>query len=157
MFVGITMPLTHDDIGMIMYTSGTTGHPKGAIITHGMVFWNAVNLGIPALTAHRCLTVSATGPVELTPGALAGLTVLVAGGAGAVGHAAIQLARWAGARVISTVSSDEKARLARAAGSDYVVNYRGDDAVDQIRAVVHEPLAAALEIRVALEGVGRHC
>ncbi|WP_422014263.1 acyl-CoA synthetase [Reyranella sp.] len=41
--------LTHDDIGMIMYTSGTTGHPKGAIITHGMVFWNCVNLGIPAL------------------------------------------------------------------------------------------------------------
>ncbi|MBL0899091.1 MAG: AMP-binding protein [Reyranella sp.] len=43
------VPLTHDDIGMVMYTSGTTGHPKGAIITHGMVFWNCVNLGIPAL------------------------------------------------------------------------------------------------------------
>lgn len=41
--------LTHDDIGMVMYTSGTTGYPKGAIITHGMVFWNCVNLGIPAL------------------------------------------------------------------------------------------------------------
>jgi fatty-acyl-CoA synthase len=43
------VPLTHDDIAMVMYTSGTTGHPKGAIITHGMVFWNCVNLGIPAL------------------------------------------------------------------------------------------------------------
>jgi fatty-acyl-CoA synthase len=41
--------LTHDDISTIMYTSGTTGHPKGAIITYGMTFWNAVNLGIPAL------------------------------------------------------------------------------------------------------------
>ena len=41
--------LTHDDISMVMYTSGTTGHPKGAIITHGMNFWNCVNLGFPAL------------------------------------------------------------------------------------------------------------
>jgi fatty-acyl-CoA synthase len=40
--------LTHDDVITIMYTSGTTGHPKGAMITHGMNFWNAVNLGIPA-------------------------------------------------------------------------------------------------------------
>ncbi len=39
---------THDDVITIMYTSGTTGHPKGAMITHGMNFWNAVNLGIPA-------------------------------------------------------------------------------------------------------------
>jgi fatty-acyl-CoA synthase len=41
--------LTHDDVSTIMYTSGTTGHPKGAMITHGMTFWNIVNLGIPAL------------------------------------------------------------------------------------------------------------
>jgi len=40
--------LTHDDLQTIMFTSGTTGHPKGAIITHGMTFWNAVNLGGPA-------------------------------------------------------------------------------------------------------------
>ena len=39
--------LTHDDVSTIMYTSGTTGHPKGAMITYGMTFWNCVNLGIP--------------------------------------------------------------------------------------------------------------
>jgi fatty-acyl-CoA synthase len=39
--------LTHDDVSTIMYTSGTTGHPKGAMITYGMNFWNCVNLGIP--------------------------------------------------------------------------------------------------------------
>jgi NADPH2:quinone reductase len=56
------------------------------------------SLGIPALTAYHCLL--ADGPIE-------GLDVLVAGGAGAVGHAAIELAVWSGARVISTVSGPE--------------------------------------------------
>ena len=46
---GVARPdLSHDDVSTIMYTSGTTGHPKGAMITHGMNFWNCVNLGIPA-------------------------------------------------------------------------------------------------------------
>ncbi|MEN9316790.1 MAG: hypothetical protein RIS35_3183, partial [Pseudomonadota bacterium] len=40
--------VTLDDVSTIMYTSGTTGHPKGAQITLGMTFWNAVNLGLPA-------------------------------------------------------------------------------------------------------------
>ena len=51
-------------------------------------------------------------------------TVLVAGGAGAVGHAAIQLARWAGATVLTTVSGPGKAALAAAAGAHHTVNYR---------------------------------
>jgi NADPH2:quinone reductase len=104
------------------------------------------SLGIPALTAHRCLTVSENGPHRLGPGALAGRTVLVAGGAGAVGHAAIQLARWAGARVISTVSSDEKAVLASAAGADDVVNYRSLDAADQIRQLAPDGVDVVVEV-----------
>ena len=68
------------------------------------------SLGVPAMTAHRCLTVHEDGPDRLAPGALEGRVVLVTGGAGAVGHAAIQLARWAGATVVTTVSSDEKGR-----------------------------------------------
>ncbi|MGH9037336.1 MAG: zinc-binding dehydrogenase, partial [Acidimicrobiia bacterium] len=91
------------------------------------------SLGIPALTAHRCLTVHDGGPARLSPGALSGLTVLVAGGAGAVGHAAIQLARWAGATVVTTVSSPEKAELARRAGAHHVVDYKQQDAAAAIR------------------------
>ena len=92
------------------------------------------SLGIPAVTAHRALTVAEGGPERLSPGALSGKTVLVAGGAGAVGNAAIQLARWAGARVVTTVSGPAKATLASAAGADCVVNYRTGDAVEEVRA-----------------------
>ncbi len=82
------------------------------------------SLGVPAITAHRCLF--ADGPVD-------GKTVLVAGGAGAVGHFVIELAKRAGARVITTVSGPYKAELAAKAGADLVVNYREPDAVEQIR------------------------
>jgi NADPH:quinone reductase len=107
------------------------------------------SLGIPALTAHRCLTVSSLGPSRLAPGALAAQTLLVAGGAGAVGHAGIQLARWAGGRVITTVSSDEKAELAQAAGADHVVNYRNSDAADQIRGLAPEGVDVVVELAPA--------
>jgi NADPH2:quinone reductase len=108
------------------------------------------SLGIPALTAYRCLTVSELGPRRLEPGALADRTVLAAGGAGAVGHAAIQLARWAGARVIGTVSGAEKAKLARAAGADHVVNYRDSDAVEQIRSVAPDGVDVVVEVAPAV-------
>jgi NADPH2:quinone reductase len=107
------------------------------------------SLGIPALTAHRCLTVSDSGPRRLAPGALAGQTVLVAGGAGAVGHAAIQLARWAGARVITTVSNDLKATLAQAAGADHVVNYSSSGAADDIRGVSPDGVDVIVEVAPA--------
>jgi NADPH2:quinone reductase len=80
-------------------------------------------LGIPCMTAHGC--VFAAGPVQ-------GKMVLVTGGAGAVGHYAVQLAAWAGATVIATVSSDDKADRARAGGAAYVVNYRTQDVAAQV-------------------------
>ncbi|HUZ38715.1 MAG TPA: NADPH:quinone reductase [Streptosporangiaceae bacterium] len=110
------------------------------------------SLGVPAMTAHRCLF--ADGPV-------AGKTVLVAGGAGAVGHFAIQLAARAGARVVATVSTPDKAELARQAGAAHVVSYRDADAADQIRAVaervdrvVEVALGANLGLDLALAGPG---
>jgi NADPH:quinone reductase len=90
-------------------------------------FDTGASLGIPALTAHRALTANQNGPTRLSPGSLEGQVVLVTGGAGAVGHAAIQLARWAGATVITTVSGEEKGELARQAGAHCVINYRTAD------------------------------
>jgi len=108
------------------------------------------SLGVPALTAHRCLF--ADGP-------LANKTVLVAGGAGAVGHFAIELAKHAGAQVLATVSTAQKAELASKAGADRVVNYRANDAVDQVRAfaprfdrVIEVALGANLQLDLAISG-----
>jgi NADPH2:quinone reductase len=83
-------------------------------------------LGIPAMTAHRAL---------FTDGPIRGKTVLVTGGAGAVGFYAIQLAKWAGARVIATVSGEAKAARSREAGADEIVNYRAEDVVQRIQAL----------------------
>ncbi|HLH69068.1 MAG TPA: NADPH:quinone reductase [Candidatus Dormibacteraeota bacterium] len=108
------------------------------------------SLGVPALTAHRALTLAAGGPTRLAPGALAGATVLVAGGAGAVGHMAIQLAGWAGARVITTVSGPEKVALAKAAGADHVVNYRAQDATRVIRELAPGGVDLVVEVAPAV-------
>ncbi len=107
------------------------------------------SLGIPFLTAHRCLTVTEDGPARLEPGALTGRTVLVAGGAGAVGNAAIQLARWSGATVITTVSSPEKARLATLAGADHVIDYRQQDVVAEVRALAPGGVNTIVEVSAA--------
>jgi NADPH2:quinone reductase len=80
-------------------------------------------LGIPALTAHRA--VFADGPIE-------GQTVLVTGGAGAVGAYAVQFAKLGGARVLTTVSTDEKAEIAADAGADYVFHYKAENVVQRI-------------------------
>jgi NADPH:quinone reductase len=109
-------------------------------------------MGVPALTAHHC--VYADGPVT-------GQTVLVQGGAGAVGHFAIEWAKRGGARVVTTVSSEEKADLARAAGADLVVNYRDGDVPGQVRPfagqvdrIIEVAISANLETDLALAHPG---
>jgi NADPH2:quinone reductase len=104
------------------------------------------SVGIPALTAHRALTSHETGPERLAPGALDGTVVFVAGGAGAVGHAAIQLAVWSGATVITTVSSDEKAALARAAGAHHIINYRTEDVPTRVSEIVPSGVPIIVEV-----------
>jgi NADPH:quinone reductase len=116
----------------------------------GVSFELGASLGVPAMTAHRCLF--ADGPVE-------GKTVLVAGGAGAVGHFAIELAKLAGARVVTTVSSQEKGELAAKAGADLVVNYRDKNVIEQVKEfspvvdrVVEVALGTNLQLDLAVSG-----
>jgi NADPH:quinone reductase len=115
----------------------------------GTSFDIGASLGVPAMTAHRALTVSEDGPSGLHPGALAGKAVLVAGGAGAVGHAAIQLARWAGATVITTISSPAKEALAAAAGAHHVINYRDADPAEAIKEIVPDGVDLVVEVAIA--------
>lgn len=107
------------------------------------------SLGVPAVTAHRALTTAEGGPTRLGVGAMDGMTVLVQGGAGAVGNAAIQLARWSGATVVTTVSSDEKAALATAAGANHVVDYTAGDTEAAIRAVAPDGVDLVVEVAPA--------
>jgi NADPH2:quinone reductase len=91
----------------------------------GASFETGACLGIAGMTAHRCL---------FQDGGVHGQTVLVAGGAGAVGHAAIQLAKWGGARVATTVSRPEQEKIAREAGADLVVDRKKEDPAAKIKA-----------------------
>lgn len=86
-------------------------------------FDRGATFGVPAMTAHACLFLG--GPVK-------GQTILVSGGAGACGSYAVQFAKWGGATVIATVSSEAKASVAREAGADHVLNYKEDDLVGRI-------------------------
>jgi NADPH2:quinone reductase len=93
-------------------------------LPEGVDFEAGACLGIPAMTAHRA--VFADGPVQ-------GRTLLVTGGAGGVGSTAIQLAVWGGATVLATVSSDDKAEAARAAGAAHTINYRQQDVAAELK------------------------
>ena len=94
-----------------------------APLPEGADFAAGACLGIPAMTAHQAL---------FSDGDIKGKSVLVTGGAGAVGYYAIQMAKWGGARAATTVSSDEKAKLAKAAGADLVINYKSEDVAKKV-------------------------
>ncbi len=86
-------------------------------------FETAACLGIPAATAFYGI---------FCDGSVNDQNILITGGAGAVGHLGIQLAKWSGANVITTVSGDEKATAAKTAGADLVINYKTDDVIEAV-------------------------
>jgi NADPH:quinone reductase-like Zn-dependent oxidoreductase len=111
---------------------------RAPLLPYGVSFEVGACLGIPAMTAHRC--VFADGPVE-------GQTLLITGGAGRVGHYAIQWAHHAGARVIATASNDEDKKACEEAGADAVVNHRDEDwSAGVLAANDGEPLDRVVEV-----------
>jgi NADPH:quinone reductase len=92
-------------------------------------------LGIPAMTAYHAVAVAQAGK---------GSTILITGGAGAVGHYAIQFAKARGATVLTTVSSEAKAALARQAGADHTIDYKREDVGERIMALTGKTGVAAV-------------
>jgi NADPH2:quinone reductase len=98
-------------------------------------------LGIPAMTAYHAVAVAGAAP---------GKTILVAGGAGSVGHHAVQFAKQAGATVIATISSLEKADVARAAGADHTIDYKRENVGERVMAITGKKgVDAIIELDVA--------
>jgi NADPH:quinone reductase len=108
-----------------------------APLPDGADFAAGACLGIPAMTAHQAL---------FSDGDIKNKTVLVTGGAGAVGYYAIQMAKWGGARVAATVSSEEKAKLAKQAGAELVINYRQEDVARRVLDFAKEGVDRVIEV-----------
>lgn len=105
-------------------------------------------LGVPYLTAHLCAFDGEVG-APTARHVDHGDNVLVTGGAGAVGAAAVQLLRWAGARVIATASTDQKAEAALAAGAEHVVRYREEPVVQRLREIAPDGLTRVVDVALA--------
>ena len=93
--------------------------------------------GIPALTAWHAVDIAGTAN---------GSAVLVAGGAGAVAHYAIQFAKARGATVLTTVSSAEKAKLARDAGADHTIDYKRENVGERVAALTKGGVDAVIDL-----------
>ncbi|HYA07802.1 MAG TPA: NADPH:quinone reductase, partial [Xanthobacteraceae bacterium] len=119
----------------------TLSSPQAVRLPANTSFEAGACFGIPAMTAYHAVAVSRAAP---------GVTVLIAGGAGAVGHYAVQFAKAAGATVITTVSSPEKANAARHAGADHVIDYRREAVGERVMAVTGKNgVDAVIELDVA--------
>jgi NADPH2:quinone reductase len=98
-------------------------------------------LGIPAMTAYHAVALAEIGK---------GSTVLVTGGAGAVGQYVIQFAKMAGATVIATVSSPDKAAMARDVGADHTIDYKTEDVPARVMAITGDkPIDAIIDMDIA--------
>lgn len=107
----------------------TVAPEENAIVLPNNVSFEAgATFGVPLLTAYHAVTID---------GSVAGKTLLVQGGAGAVGNYAIQIAKQKGATVIATVSSSAKADAAHAAGADHVINYKEDDVITRVQEITN--------------------
>ncbi len=97
---------------------------NAVILPADVTFAEGACLGVPAMTAHRCV---------FSDGEVDGQTILVTGGAGAVGAYAVQFAKLGNATVIATVSRPAQAEAALANGADHVINYRTESVADRVR------------------------
>jgi NADPH:quinone reductase len=110
---------------------------QAVTLPHAISFEAGACLGIPALTAWHAIDIAGTQKDT---------TLLVAGGAGAVAHYAIQFAKARGATVIATVSSTEKAKVARDAGADHAIDYKTENVGERIAALTKGGVDAMIEV-----------
>lgn len=105
-------------------------------------------LGIPAMTAYRAVALAGAGKSTLL-----GMTLLVSGGAGAVGQYVIQFAKRNGATVLTTISSPDKATVALEAGADHVIDYKREDVGGRVMALTAKRgVDAVIEMDIAANG-----
>jgi NADPH:quinone reductase len=109
-------------------------------LAENVSFEIGASLGIAGITAHRCL---------FADGDVRGRRVLVQGGGGAVGTAAILLAKWAGAWVAATVSRDEQAEVARNAGADLVINRHSENIAARVKEATRDSGVERIDVDLA--------
>jgi NADPH2:quinone reductase len=110
---------------------------QAVVLPRAITFEAAACFGIPALTAWHAIEIAGTQK---------GATLLIAGGAGAVAHYAIQFAKARGAIVITTVSSPEKAKVARDAGADHTIDYKAENVGERVAALTKGGVDAVIEV-----------